>query len=112
MSTWLVQVVIVVLFALTCGALAAAWLRGRLGRAAIGLFVVSLVAWVAAFAVIAAEFRDANDFATCDPGCSPTQSLTAIAFIASPLLIALAGLGMIVARTSRWRLRWTRENHP
>ncbi len=50
MSTWVVQVVVVALFALTCGALAAAWMRGRLGVAAIALFVVALVVWVVAFA--------------------------------------------------------------
>ena len=111
MSTWVVQVAVVALFALTCGALAAAWLRRRLGTAAIALFVVALIAWIAAFAVIASEFHDANNFATCDPSCTPTHYVTAIAFIASPLLVALAGLGMIVARSSRWRLRRTRENH-
>ena len=46
MSTWVVQVVVVSLFALTCGALAAAWMRGRLGAAAIALFVIALVVWV------------------------------------------------------------------
>ena len=41
MSTWVVQVVVVALFALTCGVLALAWMRGRLGIAAIALFVVA-----------------------------------------------------------------------
>ena len=57
---------IVALFALTCGALAAAWMRGRLGAAAIVLFGVALVVWVAAFAAIATEFHGANNFATCE----------------------------------------------
>ena len=84
-----VQIVVVALFALTCGALAAAWMRGRLGAAAIALFVVALVVWVAAFAAIATEFHDAS----------------ALAVLAPPLLNALAALAMLVTRGSRWRAR-------
>jgi hypothetical protein len=111
MSTWVVQVVIVVLFALACGALAAAWLRGVLGKAAIGLFVLAVAAWTIAFAAIVSEFRGANDFATCDASCTSTHYVAAVGFIASPLLVALSGLAMIVARSSRWRWGRTRENH-
>ena len=95
MSTAVVQVVVVALFALTCGALAAAWMRGRLGTAAIVLFVVALVAWVAAFAAIATEFHDANNFATCESDCSAIHYVSAVAFLAPPLLIALAALAML-----------------
>lgn len=111
MSTWVVQVAVVALFALACGGLTWAWLRGRLGRAGILLFGVALVVWVTTFAAIAAELRGANDFATCDANCAPIHYLTAVGFIGAPLLIALAGLAMVVARGSRWRLRKTRENH-
>jgi hypothetical protein len=111
MSTLVVQVAVVALFALACGALTWAWLHGRLGRAGIVLFGVALVVWVGAFLAIAAELRGANDFATCDASCAPVHYLTAVAFIGGPLLIALAGLAMVVARGSRWRLRKTRENH-
>jgi hypothetical protein len=110
MSTWVVQVVVVALFALTCGALVAALLRGRLGTAAVALFAVALAAWVLAFAAITAEFRGANDFATCDESCTTVHYVAAVAFIAPPLLIALSGLAMIVARGSRWRVRRAREN--
>jgi hypothetical protein len=110
MSTWVVQVVIVVLFALASGALAAAWLRGALGRAAIVLFLIAVVAWALAFAAIVSEFRGANDFATCDASCAPRHYVAAVGFIASPLLVALSGLAMIVARSSRWQWRRTREN--
>ncbi len=105
MSTWVVQVVVVALFALTCGALAAAWMRGRLGVAAIALFVVALAVWIVAFAAIAAELGDANGFATCDADCSTVHYVSAVAFLAPPLLIALAALAMLVARGDRWRLR-------
>jgi hypothetical protein len=105
MSTWVVQVVVVALFALTCGALAAAWMRGRLGAAAIALFLIALAAWVAAFAAITTEFRDANGFATCDTDCSAVHYVFAVAFLAPPLLIALSALAMLVARGSRWRVR-------
>jgi hypothetical protein len=111
MSTWVVQIAVVALFALACGALTWAWLCGRLGRAGILLLAVALVVWVAAFVAIVAELRGANDFATCDASCAPIHYVTAVAFIGGPLLIALAGLAMIIARGSRWRLRKTRENH-
>jgi hypothetical protein len=70
MSTWVVQVAIVAIFALVCGALAAAWMRGRLGIAAIALFTLAVVTWVAAFAAITARFHGADEFATCDSECS------------------------------------------
>jgi hypothetical protein len=113
MSTWAVQVVVVGLFALTCGALTLAWIRGRLGAAAIALFVIALTAWVAAFAAIVTEYREANNFASCETDCSTVHYVSAIAFLAPPLLIALAALAMLVTRGSRWRARRMRvdENH-
>jgi hypothetical protein len=110
MSTWIPQVVVVALFALSCGALALGWIRGRLGTAAIALFALALAVWILAFVAITAEFRGANDFATCDESCTTVHYLAAVAFIAPPLLIALSGLAMIVARGNRWRLRRAREN--
>lgn len=105
MSTWVVQVVIVGLFALACGGLAAAWLRGRLGVASIVLLAASLIVWVAAFIAIASEFRGANDFATCGDACGSIHYVSAVAFIAPPLLMSLAALAMLVTRGSRWRAR-------
>ena len=111
MSTSVVQVIIVALFALTCGALVAAWTGGRLGRAAIVLFIVALGTWIGSFVAITSDIRNADEFATCDVNCAPMHYVTAVAFIGAPLLIALAGLAMIVARSSRWRFGRTRENH-
>jgi hypothetical protein len=113
MSTWIVQVVIVALFALTCGVLAAAWMRGRLGAASIVLFAVAVAVWIAAFVAIAGEYRGANDFATCRDECETIHYVSAVAFIAPPLLIALAGLAMLVSRGLRWRARraLAHENH-
>jgi hypothetical protein len=113
MSTWVVQVAVVALFALTCGLLAAAWLKSRLGIAAIALLVVAVFVWAAAFAAIATGFHDANDFATCGSECGAGHYVSAVAFVAPPLLISLAALGMLVARGSRWHARRTasRENH-
>ena len=110
MSTVVVQVVVVGLFALMCGALTFAWMRGRLGAAAIALALVALVAWIAAFAAIVTEYREANDFATCDADCGAIHYAAAIAFLAPPLLIALAALAMLVTRGSRWRARRARAN--
>ena len=112
MSTWVVQVVIVVLFALTCGALAAAWMRGRLGVAAIALFAAALVVWITVFVAITQQFHGANNFATCQDECTPIHYVSAVAFISAPLLISLAALGMLVSRGSRWReRRAAHENH-
>jgi hypothetical protein len=113
MSTWVVQVVVVALFALTCGALAAAWMRGRLGVAAIAVFAVAIVAWIAAFAAISAELGDADGFATCAEDCTAVHYVSAVAFLAPPLLIALAALAMLVSRGNRWHVRRSaaRENH-
>jgi hypothetical protein len=113
MSTWIVQLVIVALFALTCGVLALAWMRGRLGTAALVLFAVSVVVWVAAFVAITSEFHDANNFATCTDDCGPIHYVSAVAFIAPPLMIALAALAMLVSRGQRWRARraLAHDNH-
>ena len=104
------QVVVVALFALTCGALAAAWMRRRLGVAAIVLFVVALAVWIVVFAAIAGELGDANGFASCDADCSTVHYVTAVGFLAPPLLIALAALAMLVSRGDRWRLRRSRAH--
>ena len=112
MSTLAVQVFVVALFALTCGLLALAFMRGWLGRAAIALFVIALTAWIASFVAITSDLGNADEFATCGDNCTVTHYATSIAFIGGPLLLALAGLAMLVARGSRWRLGRTRENHP
>ncbi|HUG65322.1 MAG TPA: hypothetical protein VMK83_08900 [Gaiellaceae bacterium] len=105
MSTWGVQVAVVGLFAMACGVLVASWLRGRLGVASIVLLAASLIVWVAAFVAISSEFRGANGFATCDDSCGSVHYVAAVAFIAPPLLVALAALAMLVTRGSRWRAR-------
>jgi hypothetical protein len=112
MSTWAVQVFVVALFALTCGALTIAWMRGRLGTAAIALFLVAVVVWIAAFVGIVTEYREANNFATCDSECGAVEYATAIAFLAPPLLIALAALAMLVTRGTRWRARRAANDNP
>jgi hypothetical protein len=113
MSTWIVQVVIVAVFALTCGLLAVAWMRGRLGAAALVLFGVAVVVWIGAFVAITSEFRGANNFATCGDDCGAIHYLSAVAFIAPPLLISLAALAMLISRGLRWRARraLAHQNH-
>ena len=107
MSTAWVQVGVVALFALMCGVLAVAWMRGRLGAAAMALLVVACAIWVAAFAAIVSEFRDADGFVDCRDECSSVHYLAALGFLAPPLLISLSALGMILALGHRWRLRRT-----
>ena len=112
MSTWVVQVTVVALFALTSGALAIAWMRGRLGVASLVLFGLALAVWIAAFLAITKGFHGANDFASCGDECGAIHYLSAIAFIAPPLLISLAALAMLVSRGLRWRARRpAHENH-
>jgi hypothetical protein len=113
MSTWLVQLLIVALFAVTCGLLALAWMRGRLGVAALVLFAVSVVVWIAAFVAITSAFHDANNFATCSEDCRPIHYVSAVAFIAPPLMIALAAFAVLVLRGQRWRARraLAHDNH-
>jgi len=111
-TAW-VQVGVVALFALMCGGLAAAWLRGRLGLAAIALFVVACLIWVAALAAIVSGYHDADGFVDCRDDCSSVHYLSAIGFLAPPLLISLSAFGMIVAvGRRRWlRRRAINENH-
>jgi hypothetical protein len=105
MSTAGVQVGIVSLFALTCGVLAFASIRGHLVAAAAILFVLASGVWVLAFAAIGSGYHDADGFATCGQDCSAFDYVSALAFLAPPLLISLAALGMLVALGRRWRLR-------
>ncbi len=105
MSAIALEVSIVVLFALSCGLLVLAWMRGRLGVAGIVLFAAALVVWIATFGAIATEFIGANEFATCSSDCGVVHYATAIAVVAPPLLISLAALAMLVSRGSRWRAR-------
>ena len=113
MSTSVVQLLVVAIFALACGALALAWMGGRLGTAALVLFAVCVAVWIGAFVGIAKGFRGADEFATCLDDCGPIHYVSAVAFIAPPLLIALAALAMLVSRGQRWRTRraLAQQNH-
>ena len=113
MSTAGVQIGVVALFALTCGALAAAWTRGRLGAASIALFVVASLIWVASFAAIVSGYHDADGFASCSDDCSTVQHISAVGFLAPPLLISLSALGMLVAiGRRRWLRRRSIDENP
>jgi hypothetical protein len=108
----MVQLTVVVLFALTCGALVFAWMRGRLGVAAVALLAVSVVTWVVAFAMISADYAGASEFATCGDECTAIHSVSAVIFLTPPLLIALSAFAMLVARGNRWRSRRTAREDP
>ena len=113
MSSAGTPVAVVALFTLASGVLAAAWLRGRLGAAAIALFVVACLIWAAAFAAIAGDYRDADGFLDCSGDCSTVHHLVALGYLMPPLLISLSALGMIVAvaRRRRRRRQALTENH-
>jgi hypothetical protein len=113
MSTWVVQLLIVAIFALACGVLAFAWMRGRLGATALVLFAVCMLVWIGAFVGIAKGLQGADEFATCLDDCRPIHYAAAVAFIAPPLLAALAAVAMLVSRGQRWRARraLAEQNH-
>lgn len=109
MTTWAVQLAVASLFALACGVLTAAWLRGRLGAAAVLLLVVALSVWVLDFAALVMQYRNADGFATCASDCSAVHYVSAVAFLAPPLLVALAAAAMLVSIARRMRVRRARE---
>jgi hypothetical protein len=105
MSTWVVQVTVVALFAAWSGILAVAWLRGRLGTVATALLAIAGVTWALALGAIASRYRGADGFATCGDDCTTVHYVSAVAFLSPPLLIALSAFGILVAVGRRARIR-------
>ena len=105
MATEAVQLAVVGLFALTSAGLVLAWQRGRLGIAALVLFAVALVVWIAELVALVTRYRDVHGFATCSSDCSAVHYASALAFLAPPLLIALSAAAMLVSLGRRIRLR-------
>jgi hypothetical protein len=105
MSTSVVQVAIVALFALMCGVLVLAWRRGRLGVVSVLLFAVAAVVWALELAALVTQYHDADGFATCSEDCTAVHYVSAIAFLAPPLLISLSAAAMLVAMGRRIILR-------
>jgi hypothetical protein len=101
----IVQVLVVVLFALACGALSLAWMQHRLGLGAAVLFAVALVVWVGDVLLIASGFAGADEFAVCMDDCTGVHYSVVIGFLVPPLLISLAALAGIVALEQRRRAR-------
>jgi len=104
-DSWRVLVAVVALFALTCGVLAAAWTRGRLGVVSISLFVASVVVWALDFAAVSSGYHDADGFVDCGNGCSSVHYVSAVGFLAPPLLISLSALAMLAVLARRRRTR-------
>jgi hypothetical protein len=101
----LVQVLVVALFALSCGALMVAWMQRRLELAAGVLLGVALVVWVIDFAAIVTGFGDADSFVVCTEDCGGVHYSVVIGFLAPPLLMALAAFAGIVALEQRRRAK-------
>jgi hypothetical protein len=91
--------------ALTCGVLAVAWIRERLGAVAAILLAAWLVVWLIDLAAVSSGFRDADRFADCGSTCTGTQYLAAVGFLAPPLLVALTALAGLIALIRRWSVR-------
>jgi hypothetical protein len=100
-----VQLVLVGLFALACGALALSWMWRRLGLAAAVLFSLALGVWVLDFVAIAAGVGGADEFLECGGDCSGFHYSVVVGFLAPPLLIALAAFAGIVVLEQRRRAR-------
>jgi formate hydrogenlyase subunit 3/multisubunit Na+/H+ antiporter MnhD subunit len=103
-----VQVLLVGLFALSCGLLTLAWMRRRLALAAAVLLALALGVWVIDFFLIVSGYRGADDFIECGGECSGFHYSVVVGFLAPPLLIALAALAGIVALEERRRARRAR----
>jgi hypothetical protein len=104
-DVWLVYLALGALFILVGGLLVGAWARGRLGVAAVGVFVLAVLLWVVDFAAITSGYRDADGFFDCGEACTGVHFSTAVGFLAPPLLISTAALGALVALRQRRRAR-------
>lgn len=104
-DAWTVYVAIASVVVLGGGVLAGAWVRGRLGLVASGMFVVAVLVWVLAFAAVASGFNDADGFVDCREACTGTHYSAAVGVLAPPLLISLSAAGMVVALVRRSRAR-------
>jgi hypothetical protein len=105
---WSVYLAIGAAFLLAVGLLAAAWLRGRLAMASLGLLVVAVTVWVLDGLAVASGFRDADGFVDCRSACTGVHHAAAFGLLAPPLLIAVAAAGLIWALLARRRARTTR----
>jgi len=103
-----VQVALVMLFALSCGGLAVAWMQRRLGLAAAALFAGALVVWVVDFFAIVSGFAGADEFVVCTEECTGIHYSVVVGFLAPPLLISLAAGAGIVVLEQRRRARRAR----
>ena len=103
-----VQVALVALFALSCGALALAWMQRRLGLAAAALFAGALIIWVIDFLAIVSGFGGADEFVVCTEECTGIHYSVVVGFLAPPLLVSLAAAAGIVALEQRRRARSAR----
>ncbi len=108
MNDTVVQVLLVGLFALTCGLLTLAWMRQRLVLAAVALLAFAFTVWVIDFVIIVSGYRGADDFIECADECSGFHYSVVVGFLAPPLLIALAAFAGIVALEQRRRARRAR----
>ncbi len=104
-DTWLVYLALGGLLLVACGVLVGGSARGRLGTAAVVVFIVAVVLWVADFAAISSGYRDADGFFACGEACTGMHFSTTIGFLAPPLLISTAALGALIALHQRRRGR-------
>ncbi len=104
-DVWLVYLALGALLLVAGGALVGGWARGRLGTAAVIVFVAAVALWVADFAAISSGYRGADGVFACGEACTGVHFSTAVGFLAPPLLISAAALGALIALRQRQRGR-------
>ena len=102
-DTWLVYLALGGLLLVASGVLVGGWARGRLGTAAVVVFVGAAALWVVDFAAISSGYRDADGFFACGDTCTGVHFSTAVGFLAPPLLISTAALAALIALRQRRR---------
>ena len=108
MNDAIVQVLVVVMFALACGALTLAWVQRRLALGAAVLFTAAAVVWGVDVLLITSGFAGADEFAVCMEDCNGVHYSVVVGVLAPPLLISLAALAGIVVLEQRRRERRSR----
>lgn len=88
-------VLVLLAAAVTFTTLALARRRGRLPSGMAILLMLLAVMWLVALAAVQTDFRDADGFVDCWPGCSFLQDATGVALFGLPVIALVAVLGWV-----------------
>jgi len=79
---------------LTLSAVVASW-KGT--RIAIPVAAVLVAAWAAAAIAIGTDYRDADGFMDCWPGCTALQNVAGFVFFVSPAMLVVLSASRLAA---------------